>query len=272
MNHAGPWGVRRSIFITVVMAAALISALSCCSAKSTGTGAEAGGIKLAVYLDKGIWDGTDVSIGRMLTGLKIPYSVMDKAGIVSGKLDGFDLLLMPGGDMWRYASYLGTNGMEKIESFVRNGGGYIGICGGAYFAAERIVWTGWAREPRRETGIAGLNLFAGTARGPMEDFAPTYNEPGCTVNIIGTDHPVAAGLPAIITPLYAHGPELLPAGGASVSVIGTTRRGNRTVLMALTHGAGGVFLTGLHPEDDATRVSWAVIANAVRWCARGASH
>jgi len=30
----------------------------------------------------------------------------------------------------------------NIKDFIRNGGGYIGICGGAYFASEKVIRPG----------------------------------------------------------------------------------------------------------------------------------
>jgi glutamine amidotransferase-like uncharacterized protein len=51
------------------------------------------------------------------------------------KLEDFDLFYMMGGFAPNYYYALGDRGHEMIESFVKKGGGYVGICAGAYYGA-----------------------------------------------------------------------------------------------------------------------------------------
>ena len=93
-------------------------------------------VKVCVYLDYGVFDACKTNTVNMLNEMQCNYIAINRDSILSGALDHYNLLLMPGGDMWQYNSYLSTAGMAKIRNYVCRGGGYIGICGGAYFAAN----------------------------------------------------------------------------------------------------------------------------------------
>jgi glutamine amidotransferase-like uncharacterized protein len=58
--------------------------------------------------------------------------------ILSGALDGADVLLVGGGDTYAMAEALGSGGARAIESFVRGGGMYHGSCAGAYMVLSDI--------------------------------------------------------------------------------------------------------------------------------------
>ena len=45
------------------------------------------------------------------------------------------ILIIPGGTARKQQNDLGSEGIEKIKEFVKNGGGYVGICAGAYLAS-----------------------------------------------------------------------------------------------------------------------------------------
>lgn len=74
------------------------------------------------------------------------------------------LLIIPGGRDVFYHSLLDGRGTDKIRSYIENGGKYLGICAGAYFACEEIEFEkGGALEV---CGSRSLKLFPGTAVGP----------------------------------------------------------------------------------------------------------
>jgi len=58
----------------------------------------------------------------------------------SGALAQFDLVIFPGGSGSAQARTLDEPGREKVRRFVKGGGGYIGICGGAFLAADGFTW------------------------------------------------------------------------------------------------------------------------------------
>jgi len=58
--------------------------------------------------------------------------------VIRGKLttDKFDVLLIPGGFAQNTLDALGKAGGERVRAFVRSGGGYVGICAGAYLGCK----------------------------------------------------------------------------------------------------------------------------------------
>lgn len=60
--------------------------------------------------------------------------------IGGGALDQFNALVVPGGSGSREAAALGEDGRARIRKFVEDGGGYVGICAGAYLATSGFSW------------------------------------------------------------------------------------------------------------------------------------
>jgi glutamine amidotransferase-like uncharacterized protein len=101
--------------------------------------------------------------------------------------------------MYDYAQDISPRGKENIRAFVHNGGGYVGICGGAYFAAERVRWLG------QQLPMTPLGLFAGAATGPLDEIAPYPNYTMCTANIADRAHSVMQSAEDSYTMLYYWG-------------------------------------------------------------------
>jgi len=57
---------------------------------------------------------------------------VDEKDILSNALEAMSVLLMSGGDTFAIAEGLGTEGSDKLRSFIEGGGLYIGTCAGAY--------------------------------------------------------------------------------------------------------------------------------------------
>jgi glutamine amidotransferase-like uncharacterized protein len=65
-------------------------------------------------------------------------SFIDERSILEGGLAGFDMLLVGGGDTYAMAESLGPAGAREMESFVRDGGFYLGSCAGAYLVLSDV--------------------------------------------------------------------------------------------------------------------------------------
>lgn len=61
--------------------------------------------------------------------------------IRQGKLKGMEIVLQPGGTGGGQGRALGEEGRQAIRKFVADGGGYIGICAGAYLATCHYDWS-----------------------------------------------------------------------------------------------------------------------------------
>ena len=227
---------------------------------------ESKSIKIGLFLDYAVWDVCKTTTINMLNAMKCNYTILNKDSILEGNLNHYNILLMPGGDMWKYKDDLTSIGMSKITEFVNQGGGYIGICGGAYFAASKIVWRGWANEPRINVSINGLNLFKGTSDGPIEYFAPSYVDSKSQIKIIDSIHAITNEVQSSLGLYYDHGPMFIANENSDMTIIGKTVNGNKDVIIAFHANTGKVFLIALHPERDDSHVSWIMIKNAMIWC------
>ncbi len=63
------------------------------------------------------------------------------AEISTGVLRQFDVVIAPGGSASKQARALGTDGCRAITDFVESGGGYLGLCAGAYLASNNYTWS-----------------------------------------------------------------------------------------------------------------------------------
>ncbi len=89
--------------------------------------------------------------------------------IRNGILRAFDVIIFPGGSGYLQYESLGIDGRSKVVRFVEKGGGFVGICAGAYLAKlsngtsyglglarSRLVNRG--KNWNRGTGIVGVSL------------------------------------------------------------------------------------------------------------------
>lgn len=60
--------------------------------------------------------------------------------INNGYLKNYDVVIFTGGRGSNQAKKLGKRGCQEVKKFVKNGGGYIGICAGAYLACSCFDW------------------------------------------------------------------------------------------------------------------------------------
>ena len=109
--------------------------------------------------------------------------------IAAGVLKDFDVVIFSGGSGSKEAEAIGEKGRENVREFVRNGGGYVGICAGAYLACSGFSWgigvidaktvsSKWQRgkgnvqieitpEGEKITGLAAKKLDIRYANGPI---------------------------------------------------------------------------------------------------------
>lgn len=125
-----------------------------------------------------------------LLSVGLPFRCAGPEDILAGALDTADLFVMPGGfATWGLDRAEGVAGIDaRVRRFLADGGGYIGSCGGAFYAAEgRPGWLGaFDTVPRytQEYLLTGAGL----------------------ISIALEDTPLTAGLPPAIEMPYYHGP------------------------------------------------------------------
>ena len=93
-------------------------------------------LRVAVFVDDGA---RNIGAFRWIEITTMAENVIatpvDGAAVRAGVLDAADVLVMPGGRSGIEASSLGKEGRERVKSFVRGGGGYIGSCAGFYLVS-----------------------------------------------------------------------------------------------------------------------------------------
>ena len=69
-----------------------------------------------------------------LRNFDIPFHLLSAADIAGEHLEGYRILLVPGGWASHKMRALGETGKRRISDFIARGGSYLGFCGGAGLA------------------------------------------------------------------------------------------------------------------------------------------
>lgn len=77
------------------------------------------------------------------------------------------LFILPGGADLPYVKKLNGAGNKKIQSFVEEGGSFLGICAGSYYAGNYVEFA--VGSEIEVTGARELGFFPGTVRGPINN-------------------------------------------------------------------------------------------------------
>jgi glutamine amidotransferase-like uncharacterized protein len=186
--------------------------------------------------------------------------------IRSGKLKEFDVLMHPGGGGGAQGRALEPEGRTAIREFVRNGGGFIGICAGAYLATDDYEWSlglvearvvdkrHWARgigPVEVELSPAGREFFGMEG----ERFSIHYAQ-GPLLSRKEWDNPAAPEYESL--GIYRTG---LAQKGAPEGIMPGT-----SAIIRTTFEKGRVFVFSPHPE--LTQGLGHMVERAVHWAAR----
>ncbi|MCY2988003.1 MAG: BPL-N domain-containing protein, partial [Planctomycetota bacterium] len=82
--------------------------------------------------------GTAVELVLARAGMQVVHLGPDE--IAAGTLSQFHLAIVPGGSGSREAKAMGEQGRRQMKQFVEHGGGYLGICAGAYLCTSGFEW------------------------------------------------------------------------------------------------------------------------------------
>ncbi len=104
------------------------------------------GTTVAVLDDEGCIGSCVINTFRCLDEASQPFVVRRVNGreVAAGALDDYDVAILPGGSATGQSGALGEEGRAKLKEFVAEGGGYIGICAGAYLGAAEPTRYGLA--------------------------------------------------------------------------------------------------------------------------------
>jgi glutamine amidotransferase-like uncharacterized protein len=234
-----------------------------------------GAADIALYSDRGASEDCVIATKHMFDWMGLKVELIDASHINRRPLDGYRIICFPGGNMYQYAQDIAESGKDKIREFISSGGGYIGICGGAYFTGERVFWQS-AQLP-----MSPLGIFPGTTQGPIDAIAPYPDCVMCKIDIIEHNHPITKTESDSAWIMYCYGPMLLPDNSADVTILGRYDILDQPAMITFEYGEGRVFIVGVHPEleEDSERdgvnfgdefndrgSDWNIMRKATFWC------
>jgi len=138
------------------------------------------------------------------------WKCVSPADLQNGGLEGFDVVIFPGGSAPKQAAVLGESGKQAVREFVQNGGGYVGICGGAFLATAKYDWGMTLVNAKPLTGkidIPGEGLVSITSRGAGM----------VKVELTDAGKKILGDWPGLLDIRYTGGPILSPAGSNDLS-------------------------------------------------------
>jgi N-formylglutamate amidohydrolase len=223
-------------------------------------------IHVAVYEGDGVSRTVTEVLKDLQTDDTIEVARISTDQILKDELGSFEVIMFAGGSGSKQANSLGADGREKVRRFVRDGGGYVGICAGAYLASADYDWS--------------LNILDAKVL-DRKHWARGFGDVELSVHSTGRD---SLALPAERTTVYYHqGPLLAPAGKPELDdyeewasfATEVTKDGvpggvmsGKTAIAAGRFGAGRVLAISPHPERTAGLDS--VVPAAVHWAAQQA--
>jgi len=182
------------------------------------------------------------------------------ADIAGGALDLFDVLIVPGGSASKEAASIGQEGRARLRKFVEDGGGYVGICAGAYLATSGFSWSlnildAKTASPKwkRGTGLVKLEL-TGRGREILGDRAGQFDCKYANGPIL-----VPAQMESLpdYEPLAFFRTELAENGAPAGIMV------NSPAIVAGRCGKGRVICSSPHPESTPGLED--IIPRAVAW-------
>lgn len=95
-------------------------------------------LRTALFVDEGCRGSGVLLWARMLAySPQIDFTMVNGEDLRNGKLDGIDLLVVPGGSSEVEVKRMGEAGADAVRKFVAAGGRYFGICAGFHCVLDR---------------------------------------------------------------------------------------------------------------------------------------
>jgi len=121
----------------------MTGAIRIASAEPKYSNAQTETIRVALYKGPGTGGNGPPDLMKQLNAADAPTTLREVTPdqIREGILTNFDVVIFAGGSGSQEARAIGEDGCVQVEKFVGNGGGYIGICAGAYLATSGYPWS-----------------------------------------------------------------------------------------------------------------------------------
>ncbi len=208
------------------------------------------GADVAIYADTGTWKDGITALRQFLKWKGLTYKLI-YANQINTDLDlnQFKIIVFPGGYAGQYNRLLNPQAFEKIRKFTATGHAYFGICAGAYFASDMVIWQDTVYSYK-------LRLFHGLAIGPIVDLAPwpLYKTAKLQMNLQDSLNRYENLFEYM---LYYGGPFFSPTKDFAFDTVATYAINGKPAIIRFNYGNGRVLLIGTHPEieEDSDRDS-----------------
>lgn len=224
-----------------------------------------GPVRVALFDDNGSFGKGVPSVSEQL-GKDGAFVVTKLKGPQIGdgtlKHESFDVVIFTGGSGHKQADAIGPAGLAQVKAFVEQGGGYVGICAGAYLACDGFSWgvkilDAKTVSPKWRRGEGQVKIQATDKGREILGF------PSDQLDIRYANGPIykAAGSPDIpdFEPLAFFRTELAEHDSPKGAMV------NAPAMVAGTFGKGRVICSSPHPEQTAGMEGF--IVRAVKWTA-----
>ena len=154
------------------------------------------------------------------------------------------LFILPGGADVPYVQKLRGQGDDMIKKYVQNGGSFLGICAGSYYASSRVIFD--PKGPLEVIGKRDLSFFKGHAVGPIFGPYDYKTMQGCRSAKITTIFP---DIPETAV-FYNGGGFFRDAKKFNHTKVIATYDNQLPAIIATNHGKGRIVLSAVHFEYD----------------------
>jgi putative intracellular protease/amidase len=203
-------------------------------------------IKVGVYSGPGApQSSVDAVVRVMKPFTEATTVILSGEDVARQNLAAYDVLVFPGGSGSGQSKGIGEAGVKNVREFVGNGGGYVGICAGAYLACSNFSW-----------GLGILN--AGTVSSKWRRGQAILD-----LEMTEAGRPLLGDVPGVFKVRYNNGPILKPWTRTDLPAYtpltlfrtevakNDTPAGvqvNTAAQAVSTFGKGRVFVSSPHPE------------------------
>lgn len=200
----------------------------------------------AIYHDNniGAWEDGIVAFEQFLNWKGVSHNRVTAHDVNTITLKFFyKVIYFPGGDADYYNADINSTGIQNIQEIIADGGAYIGICAGAEFACDKLVWQG-------VTYDYPLNLFQGKSIGPIDELAvwPYYDMTTLTMNLENEINQFESENEDM---LYWGGSIFNPYSNTEFDTVATfDGYYNQLAIINFNYGNGRVLLISPHPEIE----------------------
>ncbi|MBS3999243.1 MAG: T9SS type A sorting domain-containing protein [Desulfobulbaceae bacterium] len=213
-----------------------------------------------IYTDDGTWSDGIIALEQFF----------DYNNITHKRVYAFDLnntdnynnasaICFPGGYAYNYKVALTDKAVNNIRHYIANGGSYIGVCAGAFFASSNVVW-------EDEEYSYSLSLFKGKAIGSIPKIAKWDNYAMTNITI-NQENKILQNSQDNLAVLYYGGPYFESEETIFDTIATWDDFNDLPAIISFEYEQGKVLLIGPHLEieenDDRDSVNFAQELNDV---------